>query len=183
MEQDRLLKLAEERFMEFSDKVQAMQARAEDLNFRGQRWANSIKNRTTYRDAMFPDDLQLLRRHVRSFGQDASALPGLVEWLERESCYSKDPRTFEKARSLLKVATQFEKDLAGLCDQLRHLHHCTPETDLKVEVWYMVQDIEVLHDKCKGYPFLISSRIMLRISSPDKDAPPENGAQPNGPPA
>ncbi|MBI5622652.1 MAG: hypothetical protein HY924_02610 [Elusimicrobia bacterium] len=177
MEQDRLLKLTEERFMEFSDKVQSMVSHAEDLLFRAQRWSNAIKNHTGHKDTLFADDTQLLRRHVRSFIQDASALPGLIEWLDRECHYDADSRALDKARSLLKVTSQFEKDLAGLNEQLRHLHHFTPETDLKVEVWYMVQDVEVLHDKCKGYPFFVSSRVMSRISTPEK------GTQVSGPAA
>ncbi|MFA6318266.1 MAG: hypothetical protein WC943_12705 [Elusimicrobiota bacterium] len=199
MEQERLLKLAEERIMEFSDKTSAMGSRAEDLLFRSQRWANSIKNHTNFKDNLFADDLQLLRRHIRGFLQDASALPGLMEWLDRDCHYDADPRTIDKARSLLKVATQFEKDLASLNEQLRHLHHYTPETDLKVEIWYMVQDVEILHDKCKAYPFLISSKVMLKIStqekapaaaagqppqtSPASPAAPPQGPQTSGPPA
>ncbi|MBI4678250.1 MAG: hypothetical protein HY748_11775 [Elusimicrobia bacterium] len=177
MEQERLLNLGEERFTEFTDKVQGMTARAEDLLFRAQRWANAVKNKTAYKDNLFADDLQILRRHVRSFIQDSTSLAGLMEWIDRECHFDPDTRALDKARSLLKMVSQFEKDLANLNEQLRHLHHLVPETDLKVEAWYMVQDVEVLYDKAKGYPFLISSRVMLKISTP------ENGTQDSGPPA
>lgn len=171
MEQDKLVVQAQERFQELVDKTSSMTARAEDLLFRAQRWANAVRNKTSYRDSMFHDDLQLLRRGARTFVQECSVLPPLMDWLDRDLRYDPDPRGLERVRSLLKLATQFERDLAGLNDTNRHLHHFVPLPELKVEAWYMVQEIEVLYDKVKGYPFFVSSRLMQRISTPEKGGP------------
>ncbi|MBI5624746.1 MAG: hypothetical protein HY924_13285 [Elusimicrobia bacterium] len=184
MEQDKLVVHAQERFQELLDKVTSMQARSEDLLFRAQRWANAIRNKTSYRDHMFQDDLQLLRRAVRTFIQECGSLPSLMDWLERDLEYTPDPRALERVRSLLKIATQFEKDISNFNDINRHLHHFVPLPELKVEVWYLVQEIEVIYDKVKGYPFFIAARLMLKVSTPEKgDEGPAGPKTPPGSPA
>ncbi|MFA6317709.1 MAG: hypothetical protein WC943_09855 [Elusimicrobiota bacterium] len=186
MDQEKIVVHAQERFQEMLDKVSAMQARSEDLLFRAQRWANAVRNKTSYRDQMFPDDLQLLRRATRTFIQECTTLPSMMDWLERDVSYDPDPRALERIRSLLKVATQFEKDLANFNDVNRHLHHFVPLPELKVDVWYQVQEIEVIYDKVKGYPFFISTRLMNKVSTPEAGpqpgTPPSETPQPGSPP-
>lgn len=169
MEEKRLFKIAEERFVEFSDKAGLLQSRMEDLHFRAIRISNALKNKQKSRDALFGEDLALMRRAVRTFSQECSSLPGLMDWLEREAHY--DPELAGSARALLSIVSTLQKSMTAFCEQSRMLHQYVHDSDMKMEAWYMVQDIETLAQKMQVYPFIISGRIMGKLTTPDFPAP------------
>ncbi len=143
-----------------------MAGRVEDLLFRAHRAANAARNRTSYRDSLFGDDLQLLRRTMRTFIQDSTALPGLIDWLDREC--TKAPELLDTARGLQRVVSAFEKELQGLSEQMRLLHHHIIANEQKIEAWYMVQDLEILFDKVKLFSFGIVTRVYPRLKGEEE---------------
>lgn len=173
MEQKRLCKLLEEKFTEFSDKISGLQGRLEDLLFRAQRLANALKRNQGAQDILFKDDLELLRRATRTFVNDATILPEMVEWLDREAHF--DPDDVAPIRTLLAQASQVQKDMAGLCEQCRMLHQFIPEAELRIQAWYMVQDLEGIGHKFQMFPNTISTRILNKVSTPPPGASPPLG--------
>lgn len=174
MEEKRLFKIAEARFVELSDKAGLLQSRLEDLYFRAIRIANALKNKQKNRDALFGEDLTLLRRAVRAYSQDCLNLPGLMDWLEREAHYA--PDLAESAGALLKVVSALQKTTLAFCEQARLLHQYIHDADAKMEAWYAVQDMEIVAQKIQTYPLLISGRIMAKLTAPDADSPKTPGA-------
>ena len=169
MELGQLFKITEERFQEFVDRVGLLQTRMEDLLFRAQRVSNAIRNNQKMRDGLFADDLQTARRAIRSFLQDASAIPGLLDWLDRETSYS--PLLLIRARSLLSLATRFQKETSNLTETARMLHNSIIKPEDKIDAWYVTQELETGAQKFQGFPFLISSRIVSKLSTPAGGAP------------
>lgn len=158
------------------DKVNAMKAKVEDLLFRAQRIANAQKNGMANNDSMFGYDLQKFRREVRAFSNEVSGLPVLLGSIATNA--APDERAAKFASSVMRLTTRLSQALRGLHDMTLLAHQHIRAADLKIEAWYLAQEIEELVMRGQGLPTVANKIVMATAPA----APPADPAAPPAPP-
>ena len=156
------------------DKVNAMKGKLEDLLFRAQRIANAQKNGMANNDTMFGYDLQKFRRDVRTFSSEISGLPVLLGAIATNAV--PDDRAAKFAAAVMRLASRLSQSLRGLHDMSILAHQHIRAADLKIEAWYLSQEIEELVMRGQGLPTVANKIVMAT-------APPVAPAAPLAPPA
>ena len=164
------LKQLEGQFGLVGDKVLAIKAKLEDLLWRAQRIANSQKNGMLNPDTMFGYDLQHFRRDVRTFSTEISGLPVLLGSIERTAAY--DERAVKYAQVVMRLSVRISQTLRGLHDTAILAHQHLRSADLKIEAWYLAQEIEELVMKGQGLPSAANKIIIITSTPTPAAAPP-----------
>lgn len=159
------------------DRAHGMQSKIEDLMFRAQRIAAAAKNNMPNTDTMFGYDLQHVRRSVRAFAQEVTAIPPLMGSIERTASY--DEKAVKFASSLMRLCTRLSQIMKTLHDSTLIAHQHIRANDHKIEAWYLAQEVEELVQKAQGLP-ATANKIVIAVSTPPKGAP---TAPPPAPPA
>lgn len=162
------LKQLEGQFGLVGDKVVALKAKLEDLLWRAQRIANAQKNGMPNPDTMFGYDLQHFRRDARAFSTEITGLPVLLGSIERTASY--DERAVKHAQAVMRLSVRIAQTLRGLHDTAILAHQHIRSADLKVEAWYVAQEIEELVMKGQGLP-TAANKIVIVTSTPPPGAP------------
>lgn len=158
------------------DKVNAMKAKLEDLLFRAQRIANAQKNGMANNDTMFGYDLQRFRREVRTFGTEISGLPVLLSSIAANA--APDPMAAKFASTVMRLATRLAQAMRSLHDMSLLAHQHIRSADLKIEAWYLAQEMEEMVMRGQGLPTVANKIVMA--TAPPVEAP---AAPPPPPPA
>ena len=145
------------------DRVTTLKAKLEDLLFRAQRISNAQKNGAPNADTMFGYDLQHFRRDVRAFSQELGALPSQLGSLERAASYEEPAVKF--AQNVMRLANRLSQSLRALHDTSLLAHQHIRAADLKVEAWYVVQEVEELVTRGQGLP-TVANKIVIAVSTP-----------------
>ncbi|MFI5346520.1 MAG: hypothetical protein ACHQ51_09125 [Elusimicrobiota bacterium] len=140
------------------DKVNTLKAKVEDLLFRAQRISNAQKNGMPNNDTMYGYDLQKFRRDVRSFSNDISGLPVLLGSIATNAV--PDDRAAKFASSVMRLASRLSQALRGLHDMSLLAHQHIRAADLKIEAWYLAQEIEELVTRGQGLPTVANKIVM-----------------------
>lgn len=153
------------------DKVNALKAKLEDLLFRAQRISNAQKNGLPNNDTMYGYDLQKFRREVRSFGTEMSGLPVLLGSIA--SGATPDDHAAKFAASVMRLTTRLAQSLRALHDLSLLAHQHIRAADLKIEAWYLAQEVEEMVMRGQGLP-TVANKIVMATAAP--------AAAPPGPP-
>jgi FtsZ-binding cell division protein ZapB len=146
IEQNSALRSAEDRLARALKRVQLLQSRVEDLLYRSQRLANSVRRSRPAEDASLSRDLLSLREELRAFGEELQAIPALLARLEGGP--ERRPRGL--SRSAASLIERMDAGLRTLLEQSRLAHeHVRPQA-LKPEAWALVQDADLLAARAKG---------------------------------
>lgn len=146
------------------DRISVQNARLEELLFRAQRIAGTIKNGHKNSDMMYGYDLQHFRQEIRRFGHEVTALPNQVGAIERIASFSEE--SVKPAQSLMRVCERLSRDLKSLQDKALLAHQHMREAEYKIEAWYLIQDIQEMVQRAQSLPN-VANRIILRVSSPE----------------
>jgi hypothetical protein len=160
------------------DKVSAMKAKLEDLLFRAQRIANAQKNNLTNNDTMYGYDLQKFRRDVRTFSTDMSGLPVSLGSLATNA--APDPAAAKFAAQVMRLSTRLAQSLRSVHDLSLLAHQHIRSADLKVEAWYLAQEIEELVMRGQGLPTAANKIVIgtAPVAGPSGTPAPPPPAQP-----
>lgn len=169
MEQQNAMRMMEDQLKRFGDQISVLAASQEDLNFRAIRIQSAAKLNKVIKDITFGDDIGILRKRVRTFCGDISVLPGILDSLERGACYQ--PGLLNLARSLMSTANNAAQLLNNFTDSIRQLHQHINDADLKIQAWYMVSDLENICQKISAISATISSRVIVKLTTPPADEP------------
>lgn len=169
MELMNALKQAEGKVSLVGDKVAQMTAKLEDLTFRAQKISSCKKNKTTSMDTMFGYDMAHFRREVRSFSLEIVTLPAMLGAIERDC--SPIPGAEKFAQSLMRLAGRLHKSVSSLHSQALMTHQHISDSDLRIEAWYICQDVEEMTQKSQGLP-TIAQKIVILTALPDAPAAP-----------
>jgi hypothetical protein len=140
------------------DKVNAMKAKVEDLLFRAQRIANAQKNGMQNNDTMFGYDLQKFRRDVRTFSSEISGLPVLMGSIATSAV--PDERAAKFASAVMRLSSRLSQAMRGLHDMSLLAHQHIRSADLKIEAWYLAQEVEELVMRGQGLPTIANKIVM-----------------------
>jgi len=145
------------------DKINAMKAKLEDLLFRAQRIANAQKNGMGNNDTMFGYDLQKFRREVRTFSTEISGIPVLLGAIATSA--APDPMAAKFASSVMRLATRLSQNLRALHDMTLLAHQHIRAADLKIEAWYLAQEMEEMVMRGQGLP-TVANKIVMATAPP-----------------
>ena len=145
------------------DRLTTLKAKLEDLLFRAQRIAAAQKNNMPNSDTMFGYDLQHFRRDVRAYSQELTMLPALLGSLERGAVY--DEGAVKWAQSVMRLATRLSQSLRALHDMALLAHQHIRAADLKVEAWYVAQEVEELVNRGQSLP-TTANKVVIAVSTP-----------------
>jgi hypothetical protein len=162
-----------------NDKLSAMKAKLEDLLFRAQRIAAAQKNNMANNDTMFGYDIQRYRREVRTFGTEISGIPVVLGAIERTAERSAAGMKF--ATNVMRLSMKLSQTMRALHDMSLLAHQHIRSADMKIEAWYLAQDIEEMVMRAQGMP-TVANKIVMAVAVPDAPAPPPAGAPPAGAP-
>jgi hypothetical protein len=166
------------------DKINAMKAKLEDLLFRAQRISNAAKNGLPNNDTMFGYDLQKFRRDVRTFGTEISGLPVLLGAIATGA--APDERSAKFATSVQRLAMRMSQSLRSMHDLSLLAHQHIRAADLKIEAWYLAQEVEEMVMRGQGLPTVANKIVMATAKAPEAAPPaaaPPAAAPPPPPPA
>jgi len=154
------------------DKVSALKSKLEDLLFRAQRIANAQKNNLPNNDTMFGYDLQRFRRDVRAFGTELSSIPTVLGSIERTA--APDDKSAKFATDVMRLCMRLTQNLRALHDMSLLAHQHIRSADLKVEAWYLAQDVEEMVMRGQGLPTVANKIVMAttRPAAPPAAPPP-----------
>lgn len=164
------LKQAEGKISLVGDKVSQMIAKLEDLTFRAQKIASCKKNKTTSMDTMFSYDMAFFRRDVRNFSLEVVTLPAVLSSIERDA--SPIPGAEKFAQSLMRLAGRLHKAVSTLHSQALMTHQHISDSDLRIQAWYICQDIEEMTQKSQGLPTIAQKIVIMTAMPAAPDAPP-----------
>lgn len=156
------------------DRAHGLQTKIEDLMFRAQRISAAAKNSMPNNDTMFGYDLQHVRRSVRAFAQEMTAIPTMMGSIERTATY--DEKAVKFASGVMRLCTRLAQIMKALHDSSLIAHQHIRQNDHKIEAWYLAQEVEELVQKAQGLP-AAANKIVIAVSTPPKD-----GAVPASPP-
>lgn len=159
------------------DKVSALKGKLEDLLFRAQRISNAQKNNLPNNDTMYGYDLQRFRREIRTFGTEMSGIPVVLGAIERTA--APDDKAAKFANDVMRLCMRLTQNLRALHDLSLLAHQHIRAADLKVEAWYLAQEVEEMVMRGQGLP-TVANKIVMACSSPTKAPPP--AAPPGTPP-
>lgn len=157
------------------DRAHGLQTKIEDLMFRAQRISAAAKNSMPNSDTMFGYDLQHVRRSVRAFAQELTAIPTMMGSIERTATY--DEKAVKFASGVMRLCTRLTQIMKALHDSTLIAHQHIRQNDHKIEAWYLAQEVEELVQKAQGLP-ATANKIVIAVSTP-----PAGGAAPAAPPA
>lgn len=157
------------------DRATALKAKIEDLMFRAQRISAAAKNNMPSTDTMFGYDLQHVRRDVRAYSQELTAIPTVMGSIERTAVY--DEKAVKFASGVMRLCTRLSQIMKSLHDCTLIAHQHIRANDHKIEAWYLAQEVEELAQKAQGLP-ATANKIVIACSTP-----PKGGAEGNPPPA
>ena len=143
------------------DKVQILKVKLEDLLFRAQRIASAIKNSTAHPDPMFGHDLQRYRREILTFREELSGLSSQLGTLS--GLAFPDEPSLACAQSVLRRSMHLGQNLRSLHDNALLAHQHIRAADLKVEAWYLAQEIEEMQSLSHGLP-AVANKIVIATS-------------------
>ena len=177
MEQGKALRQLEGKLSMVGDHVSVLSGKLEDLLFRAQRIAHSLKedgkSKVKVADTMFGYDLQTFRRDVRAFGQEAGGLSSVLGSLEHGAAY--DESSVMHAQAVMRLADRAHKGVSALLDKAVLAHQHIREAEHKVEAWYMVQEMESLAQMTQVLPGM-ANKVLLGVSSRKEGEPVPAGA-------
>lgn len=159
------------------DRAHGLQTKIEDLMFRAQRISAAAKNGMPNSDTMFGYDLQHVRRSVRAFAQELSAVPTMMGSIERTAAY--DEKAVKFASGVMRLCTRLAQIMKALHDSTLIAHQHIRQNDHKIEAWYLAQEVEELVQKAQGLP-ATANKIVIAVSTPPAGGAP---AAPPAPPA
>lgn len=162
------------------DKINAQKAKLEDLLFRAQRIANAQKNGMPNNDTMYGYDLQKFRREIRTFSTELSGLPVLLGSIAANA--TPDDRAAKFASSVARLATRMSQALRALHDLSLLAHQHIRSADLKIEAWYLAQEVEEMVMRGQGLP-TVANKIVMATAVPIAAAPPPAAPPASAPPA
>jgi hypothetical protein len=162
------------------DKVNALKAKLEDLLFRAQRIANAQKNGMPNNDSMYGYDLQKYRREIRTFSTDLSGLPVLLGSIASSAV--PDERAAKFASSVMRLSGRLAQAMRALHDLSLLAHQHIRAADLKIEAWYLAQEIEEMVMRGQGLP-TVANKIVMATSAATPAAPAAPAAPPAAAPA
>ncbi|MBI5241862.1 MAG: hypothetical protein HY926_15425 [Elusimicrobia bacterium] len=166
MEQGKALRQLEGKLSMVGDHVSVLSGKLEDLLFRAQRIAHSLKedgkSKVKVADTMFGYDLQTFRRDVRAFGQEAGGLSSVLGSLEHGAAY--DESSVMHAQAVMRLADRAHKGVSALLDKAVLAHQHIREAEHKVEAWYMVQEMTSLAQMTQVLPGM-ANKVLLGVSS------------------
>ncbi len=164
MEQLRAIKQAESRLSLIGDHASVLSGKLEDLLFRAQRIAQSLKDDAKVKstDSMFGYDLQNFRRDVRAFGNDAGGLSSALGSITHAAQY--DESSLIHAQAVMRLSDRLYKSLCALLDQAVLAHQHIRQAEYKVDAWYMVQEVESLTQQAQVLPG-IANKLLVAVSS------------------
>lgn len=157
------------------DRANALKAKIEDLMFRAQRISAAAKNNMPSTDTMFGYDLQHVRRDVRSYSQELTAIPTVMGSIERTAVY--DEKAVKFASGVMRLCTRLSQIMKSLHDCTLIAHQHIRANDHKIEAWYLAQEVEELAQKAQSLP-ATANKIVIACSTP-----PKGGAATPPPPA
>lgn len=152
------------------DKVNALKAKLEDLLFRAQRIANAQKNGLPNNDTMYGYDLQKFRREVRTFSTEMSGLPVLLGSIA--SSAAPDDKAAKFASSVMRLCTRLAQSLRSLHDLSLLAHQHIRAADLKIEAWYLAQEVEEMVMRGQGLPTVANKIVMATAPAAAPPGPP-----------
>ena len=143
------------------DKAQILKIKLEDLVFRAQRISSAMKTLTTHHDPMYGHDLQRYRREILSFREDLSTLSSQLNSLSEKAV--PEEKSLQFAQSVLRRAMLLGQSLRSLYDSALLAHQHIRAADLKVEAWYLAQEIEGMQSLSHGLPAM-ANKIVISTS-------------------
>lgn len=170
MEQQQMMRHMEDQLKRATDQVNALSASLDDLNLRAQKIHSAAKMGQKARDITFGEDIGTQRKRVRTFCQEIAGLPGMADSLDRSASYA--PALMNVARSLMSSAINSAQAISNYTDAIRMLHQHITDSDLKIQVWYMVSDLDNINTKIHSIPSTISSKVITKLTTPPADIPP-----------
>ncbi len=146
------------------DKLNTMKAKLEDLLFRAQRIAAAAKNHMTSSDTMYGYDLQRYRREVRAFSTEISGIPVVLGAIERTAV--RDARAAKFAQNVMRLSMRLSQTLRALHDMSLLAHQHIRAADMKIEAWYLAQEVEEMVMRGQGMP-TVASKIVAATAVDD----------------
>ncbi len=158
-----------------NDKLTTIKAKLEDLLFRAQRIASAQKNGMANNDTMYGYDLQRYRREVRTFGTEISGIPVVMGAIERTA--ERSPAAMKFGTSVMRLAMKLSQTMRALHDMSLLAHQHIRAADMKMEAWYLAQDIEEMVMRAQSLP-TVANKIVMAVAVPETPQTPPAGAPP-----